>query len=159
MSFDPSDELIKCFDHFFLCVCVCVCLCLYFACCNPCYAGHITSKVVSPDQFSDLIVKSIPLSSPAQRKDRDVKEKLVRQKHGKGYTIKSVEVDMLFSNYLDSAAAGSPVKSEKSGSGQDFECMKKHLDNLFYLAEGSSPDDQNLRNIFFKVFTLMKCSM
>lgn len=115
------------------------------------------------------MLKSIPLAWPTSAPDNrhDNKRHTLKNKNKMKSTFHhvqgSVEVDVALAAYINKVNASTPhttttsTSSTSSKSSEekslDLECIKNHLDNLFYLAEGSTHYDKLLRHTFYKVST------
>ena len=58
--------------------------------------------------------------------------------------------DIALASYMNNATSTDLALSAEKG-GVDLGCIKNHLDNLFYLAEGSTTFNKKLRHTFYKV--------
>jgi hypothetical protein len=126
--------------------------------------GNLDLASIKLNQYSDMVWRSIPLAwspsstNPDTDKTFKKQNKLKRQKQC--FSPESVEVDVNLANYIArSSGMESPLDNDVTGheigefqsNDVDFACIKNNLDNLFYLANGSSGFDMKLRHTFYKV--------
>lgn len=128
-------------------------------------------------QYSDLVWKSIPLAWPTAdstdsdsvtptvaRKENNHKRHSSFKRQSPTFTPGSVEVDIALAEYLNNSV-GTPsrtssgtlnLQQSEEKKSLDLACIKNNLDNLFYLAEGSTEFDKQLRYCFYKVLNIYR---